>query len=144
MNHHGDTENTEASQRLTKARLNQLAEVVLGAAIEVHRHLGPGLMESAYETCLCHELGQRGIRFSRQIALPIQYKGLILDASYRIDVLVEGCLVIEIKAVEQVTDLHKAQLLTYLRLRDSWLGLLLNFNVPMMKDGIHRMVNGVA
>lgn len=144
MIHHGDTENTEVIERPTKARLNQLAEVVLGAAIEVHRHLGPGLMESAYETCLCHELRERGLRFERQVALPVQYKGLILDAGYRIDILVEGCLVIEIKAVEQVTDLHKAQLLTYLRLRDSWLGLLLNFNVPMMKDGIHRMANGVA
>ena len=144
MVHHGGTESTEMGTRPSREYLNQLAEKVIGAAIEVHRQLGPGLLESSYETCLCHEMELRGISFTRQIEFPVRYKGIALDAGYRIDVLVEGCLVLELKAVEKVTELHKAQLLTYLKLRDAWLGLILNFNVPVMKDGIHRLANGSA
>jgi GxxExxY protein len=141
MFHHGGTESTERAIP-DRERLNQLAERVIGAAIEVHRQLGPGLLESTYEVCLCHELSERGIQFQRQVDLPVRYKGLLLDAGYRIDIVIEGCLILELKSIEQVTDLHKAQLLTYLRLFNAWLGILLNFNVPLTKNGIHRMANG--
>ena len=144
MVHHGGTESTERGPRPSRERMNQLAELVIGAAIEVHRNLGPGLLESTYETCLCHELAQRGLKFERQHDLPVRYKNFCLDAGYRIDVLVEGWLVVELKAVEKVTELHKAQLLTYLKMFDTWLGLILNFNVPMMRDGIHRLANGAV
>ena len=144
MDDHGGTENTERGSRPGRERMNELAEMVIGAAIEVHRNLGPGLLESTYESCLCHELTQRGLRIQRQLDLPVRYKGLCLDAGYRVDVLVEGWLILELKAVEKVVELHKAQLLTYLRLFDTWLGLLLNFNVPVMRDGIYRLANGAA
>ena len=123
-------------------RANQLSKEVIGAAIEVHRHLGPGLLESAYEVCLCHELSLRGIVHQRQLPLPVQYKGLDLDAAYRIDIKVEGILILELKAVEQLEPIHDAQLLTYLRLSNLWLGLLMNFNVAVMKNGIKRLVHG--
>ena len=121
--------------------LNQLSSKVVGAAIEVHKELGPGLLESTYEECLCHELGIRGLRFDRQVILPIKYKGQELDCGYRIDVFVEQSIILELKAVDTVLPIHKAQLLTYLKLSNIQLGLMLNFNVPLMRDGIHRMVN---
>jgi GxxExxY protein len=114
----------------------------LGAAIEVHRHLGPGLLESAYEECLCRELTLREIPFERQVALPVQYKGTNLECGYRLDILVGGLVIIEIKSVDKIERVHEAQLLTYLRMKGLWLGMLLNFNVPVLKDGTRRIVNG--
>ncbi len=117
-----------------------LTGAIRGAAIEVHRHLGPGLLESAYEECLCHELALRGVRFERQVALPVEYKGVKLDCGYRMDLLVESRVVIEVKSVEAVARVHEAQLLTYLRLSGHRVGLLMNFNVPLMTKGIIRRV----
>lgn len=120
--------------------LNRLTEQIIGAAIEVHKALGPGLLESAYETCLCHELSLREISFERQRPLPIEYKGTKLECGYRLDLLVEGAVVVEIKAVEAIEPIHEAQLLTYLKLGGWKLGLLINFNVPVLKDGIRRRI----
>jgi GxxExxY protein len=117
-----------------------LTHEVIGAAIEVHRLLGPGLLESVYEECLCHELKLRGIEHIRQAPLPVVYKGLKLDHGFRIDVYFPGRLVVEIKAVEAIAPVHEAQLLTYLRLSGVHVGLLLNLYVPVLKDGIRRMV----
>ncbi len=120
---------------------NHLTGEVIGAAIEVHKHLGPGLLESAYEECLCHELSLRKITYERQKQLPISYKQVKLDSSYRLDVVVEGKIILELKSCEKIEDIYKAQLLTYLRLSGLKLGLILNFNVPIMKEGIVRVVN---
>ena len=121
--------------------LNKFSSKVIGAAIEVHKTLGPGLLESSYEECLCYELGLRGILFERQKSLPIVYKDKKLESGYRIDVVVENSILLELKAVEKIEPIHKAQILTYLKLSDIHLGLLLNFNVPIMRDGIVRVVN---
>ena len=118
--------------------LTGLTEKVIGAAIEVHRALGPGLLESAYEECLCHELALQRIAFERQKPLPVRYKGVLLDCSYRIDLVVEKSLVTEIKAIETTTKVHEAQLLSYLRLGGWPIGLLINFNVARLADGIVR------
>ena len=118
----------------------QLTEAIIGSAIEVHRELGPGLLESAHEECLCHELHLRGFRFQRQIELPVAYKGLKLDCGYRLDVLVEDTVLAELKAIEYIIAIHRAQLLTYLRLSGKRVGLLINFNAAVLKDGIVRMV----
>ncbi|MCD6199373.1 MAG: GxxExxY protein [Deltaproteobacteria bacterium] len=123
-------------------RINQVTQKVIGAAIEVHKHLGPGLLESAYEECMCHELTLRGIAFDRQMPLPVRYKGVKLDCGYRLDVVVQNMLILELKACEKIEPIHRAQLLTYLKLSGIRLGLLLNFGVPVMKDGIVRIVNG--
>ena len=117
-----------------------LTERIIGAAIEVHRVLGPGLLETAYETCLCHELALSGLRFARQVVLPIQYKGIEVSGAYRVDILVEDHVVLEVKSVETLTAVHMAQLLTYLRLGKFGKGLLLNFNSRVMKEGIKRVV----
>ncbi|MBI4569523.1 MAG: GxxExxY protein [Planctomycetes bacterium] len=117
-----------------------LTSAIIGAAIEVHRALGPGLLESAYQACFCHELTLRGMNFTAQLGLPLEYKGVKLDCGYRTDVIVEGKVVVEIKAVEAVAPVHQAQLLTYLRLTGCRVGLLLNFFVPVMKDGVFRRV----
>jgi len=119
---------------------DSLTHAVIGAAIEVHRVLGPGLLESVYEECLCHELGLRGIPFQRQAPLPVVYKDLKMEHGFRIDILIPGQLIIEIKAVEAIAPVHEAQLLTYLRLSGIHVGLLLNFYVAVLKDGIKRMV----
>ena len=121
--------------------LNQLSSSVIGAAIEVHKALGPGLLESVYEECLCLEFESRRITFERQKPLPVTYKKHIIDCAYRIDILVEDAIVVEPKSVDHVEPIHKAQLLTYLKLSDKRLGLLINFNVPVLKDGIVRLVN---
>ena len=121
--------------------LNRLSEAVIGAAIEVHREIGAGLLESAYEQCLCRELTLRGLRVECQKELPVTYKGMKLDCGYRIDILVEGVLVIEVKAVEKLNPIHEAQLLTYLRIGEFQLGLLINFNVELLHLGVKRMVN---
>jgi GxxExxY protein len=116
---------------------------IIAAAIEVHRYLGPGLLESAYEQCLCRELHHRGINFERQVDLPIDYKGYRIDSGYRLDLVVDNSVVVELKAVRQLERIHEAQLLTYLKLTGLNLGLLLNFNVVLLKDGIKRLVNGL-
>jgi GxxExxY protein len=113
---------------------------IIGAAIEVHRFLGPGLMESAYEGCLCAELGMQNVSFRRQVAVPLIYKGLTVDCDYRIDLIVQDAVVVELKAVEKMLAVHEAQLLTYMKLTGLRVGLLINFNVPLLKDGIVRRV----
>jgi GxxExxY protein len=122
-------------------RSNQLSNRIIGAAIEVHRHLGPGLLKSAYEECLCHEFSLQGIPFERQKSLPVHYKGVQLDCGYKINILADKLVVLEVMAVEEIAPIHEAHLLTYLRLSDLWLGLLINFNVEVLKDGIRRIVN---
>ena len=121
--------------------INQLTGKVIGAAIEVHKASGPGLLESTYEECLCHELQLRKIAYERQKPLPIEYKGVRLDCGYRLDLLVQGKIILELKACEKIDPIHEAQLLTYLKLTGLNVGLLLNFNVPVMRDGIVRIVN---
>ena len=123
------------------ANADALAKVVVDAGLEVHRALGAGLLESAYERCLLHELGLRGLAVSRQVPLPIECEGLRLDGGYRIDLLVESALIVEVKAVESLSRLHEAQLITYLKLSRLRLGLLLNFNVGLFRDGVRRFVN---
>ena len=122
--------------------INDLTSQIIGAAIEVHRELGPGLLESAYEECLCYELSLRGLRFQRQVPLPVRYQQVLLDCGYRLDVLVEQRVVLELKTVSTLEPIHDAQLLTYLKLGGWEVGLLLNFNVPVLKDGIRRLVRG--
>jgi len=121
--------------------MNQLSSKIIGAAIEVHKTLGPGLLESAYEECLCHELGMQGLLFEKQKPLSIDYKGKKLDCGYRLDIIVEKAVIIELKSCEKIEPIHKAQLLTYLKLSGLNLGLILNFNVSLMRDGIVRIVN---
>src|SRR5437868_6811624 len=120
MIHHRDTEDTEG---------NGVTSTIIGAAIDVHRVLGPGLLESAYQQCLCRELAIREVPFSRQVTLPVEYKGLVLDCSYRLDILVADCVVIEVKSIAAIEPVNEAQLLTYMRLGGWKLGLLINFNV---------------
>jgi GxxExxY protein len=115
-----------------------LTEQIIGAAIEVHRHLGPGLLESAYETCLAHELKILGLNIARQQSLPISYKGLQLDTTYRLDLVVENSVLLELKSAERLEPIHEAQLLTYLRLARLPVGLLINFNVHLLRHGIKR------
>lgn len=120
--------------------INDLTGTVIGAAIEVHKVIGPGLLESAYETCLCHELKLRKIPFEKQKELPVEYKGVRLDCGYRLDVVTANNLIVELKAVDRLLPIHKAQLLTYLKLTGIKIGLLINFNVPVLKDGIKRLI----
>jgi len=121
---------------------NQLGERILGCALLVHRALGPGLLESVYETCLAHELGKAGLEYGRQLALPVVYDGLAIDAGFRLDLLVAGRVVVEVKSIDKIADVHRAQLLSYLKLGGFRLGYLLNFNVALMKSGIVRMLSG--
>jgi GxxExxY protein len=135
ISHHGDTEPRR------KLIHEDLTERVIGAAIEVHREIGPGPMESAYEECLCHELRLRGLAFARQIPLPVRYKGVSLDCGYRLDLVVEDSLVLELKCVEHILPVHEAQLLTYLKMTGKRVGLILNFNVAVLaRGGIVRKV----
>jgi GxxExxY protein len=124
------------------SRINQITYEVIGAAIEVHRTLGPGLLESAYTRCLRRELLLRGIPFEQERALPLEYKGIRLDRGYRVDILVGNIVPVEVKAIEALAPVHDAQLLTYLRLGGWRVGLLINFNVAVLKDGIHRRIVG--
>ena len=134
---------TEINQGVaTERQENEISGKIIGAAIEVHKKLGPGLLESAYEECLCCEMQLRGIEFKRQVPLPVNYKGVVLDCSYRLDLLVEDKVIVELKSIEGLEPIHEAQMLTYLKLRNAWLGLIINFNVIMLKDGIRRLVNG--
>ena len=121
--------------------INELSSKIIGAAIEVHKALGPGLLESTYEECICHELNLQGLSLERQKPLAVQYKGLKLDCGYRLDVVVENAIILELKSCEKIEPIHRAQLLTYLKLSGLNLGLLLNFNVTVMRDGIVRIVN---
>jgi GxxExxY protein len=135
MIHHGDTE--------TRSRLlhEQLTENIIGAAIEVHRALGPGLLESAYEECLCRELDLRGIAFRRQVPLPVEYKGVKLDCGYRLDLIVKDEIILELKCIERILSVHEAQLLTYLKLTGKRVGLIINFNVAtLVRGGITRKI----
>jgi GxxExxY protein len=143
-----NTEGTEKTQRCTeekrrvrgvqKEELNQLTEKIIGAAIEVHRHLGPGLLESTYESCLVYELEQIGLIIEKQKPLPVVYKGLHIEQGYRLDLLVNEVAIVELKAVEVITPVHEAQILSYLKLSGCPVGLLLNFNVKLLKNGIKR------
>ncbi len=124
-----------------KKRLNKITDSIIGAAIEVHRSLGPGLLESAYEACLAFELAEHGLNIEQQKPLPIVYRDVKLDCGYRLDILVEKTVIVEIKVVDRLSPIHKAQLLSYLRLSGCKVGLLINFNVKVLKDGIVRVVN---
>jgi GxxExxY protein len=125
------------------ATINDLSSAIIAAAIEVHRALGPGLLESAYEQCLAQELSLRKMPFERQKPLPVHYKGTQLDCGYRLDFLVDGMVVVEVKAIDRLLPIHQAQLLSYLKLGGWKLGLLINFHVPLLRDGIKRVVFGL-
>lgn len=124
-----------------KHNLNKITEAIIGAAIAVHKELGPGLLESAYEACLAYELAERKLKVERQKGLPVTYHGVLLDCGYRIDLLVEKLVVVELKAVERLEPIHQAQMLSYLRLSGCKVGLLINFNVKVLKNGIRRFVH---
>jgi GxxExxY protein len=124
--------------------LNELTDAIIGAAIEVHRTLGPGLLESTYEMCLCRELAIREIRFERQVPIPMEYKGVKLDCGYRADIVAEGMILVEIKAIDSLLPIHDAQLLSYLKLGGWKIGLLINFNVELLKNGLRRRVLGLV
>jgi len=134
MIHHGDAE--------TRRELihEELTKKIIGTAIEVHRALGPGLMESVYEECLCHELHLRGLSFQRQLSIPVLYKGVKLDCGYLLDVLVEDTVILELKCAERIIPVHEAQLLTYMKLLKKPVGFVINFNVPVLKQGLVRRV----
>ena len=123
--------------------LNAFTDAVIGAATEVHRTLGPGLLESTYEMCLCRELDIRGIPFERRVPIPVEYKGVKLDCGYRADIVVDGGILVEIKAIDSLLSVHDTQLLTYLRLGGWKIGLLINFNVELLKHGLRRRVLGL-
>jgi GxxExxY protein len=140
MIHHRGTEGTEDSEEVRVDAV--LSGQVIGAAIEVHRALGPGLLESSYQACLSRELTLRGLAWVQQKEIPLRYKGVCVHSAYRIDLLVEGRLVVEVKAIEALTSIHHAQLLTYLKLLNLRLGLLINFHVELLTRGVRRVVNG--
>ena len=124
------------------SKLNDITSDIIGAAIDIHRELGPGLLESAYEACLVHDLQSRGRHVQAQTALPVRYRGVEIDCGYRLDLLVDDLVIVELKVVAGVLPIHQAQLLTYLKLSGRRLGLILNFHVARMRDGIHRYVSG--
>jgi GxxExxY protein len=126
--------------RETESERDPRTAAIIGAAIEVHRSIGPGLLESAYEECLCHELHLRGLSFQRQVALPVSYKGLKLDCGYKIDLIVESEIVVELKSIEKIIPVHEPQLLTYLKISGKRVGLLINFNSALLTQGIIRSV----
>jgi GxxExxY protein len=142
MNRDLTAENAEDTE--TAKNLNELTEAIIGAAMEVHRALGPGLLESTYEMCLCRELNIRGIRFERQVPIPVEYKNVRLDCGYRADVVVNGSVLVEIKSIDSLLSIHEAQLLSYLKLGGWKIGLLINFNVELLKHGIRRRVLGLV
>lgn len=123
---------------------NELTEAIIGAAMEVHRALGPGLLESTYEMCLCRELAIRGIPFERQVPIPVEYKGVKLDCGYRADIVVDATILFEIKAIDSLLPIHDVQLLSYLKLGGWKIGLLINFNVELLKNGLRRRVLGLV
>ena len=125
-------------------RMEELTETVIGAGIRIHRALGPGLLESAYEECLCYELSKAGLKFVRQVPLPVHYEQVALDCGYRMDLVVEGILILELKTTEKLLPIHEAQLLIYLKLSGLALGFLINFNVPVLREGIRRIANNYS
>ncbi|HEY9123588.1 MAG TPA: GxxExxY protein [Bacteroidales bacterium] len=127
---------------ISKEKYENIGKIILDAAFEVHRELGPGLLESVYEICMLEELKQRGLYSEHQVKLPVIFKGKVLDKEFIIDVLVEDAIIVELKAVENLLPVHEVQLLTYMKLSDKKLGYLINFNVPMLKEGIRRKING--
>jgi GxxExxY protein len=129
---------------MESVELDALTERIIGCAIAVHRVLGPGLLESTYEACLAHELEKHGFHVAKQKEIPITYKSVRLDCGYRVDLLVNDTVIVELKSIEKLEPIHKAQLITYLRLARKPLGLLINFNVPLLKDGIARLVNSAG
>jgi len=139
---HRDSETQRIIKGEEMARLNQLSRDFIAAAIEVHRELGPGLLESVYEVCLCEELLMRGIPFQSQVDLPLLYKGRDTGKTFRLDMLIDDTLIVELKAVEELKSVHEVQLLTYLKLTNKPIGLLVNFNVPYLRDGVKRKING--
>jgi GxxExxY protein len=138
MLHHEGTKVTKD----TKSSALALSHQIIGAAIEVHRLIGPGLLESVYEAALCKELRINGLLVDRQVSVPVNYKGEVLDCHIKLDLLVDRKVIVEVKAVETLIYVNKAQLLTYLRLQNLWLGLLINFNVEILRDGVRRVLNG--
>ena len=124
---------------MTESELNELSGNLIGACIEVHKYLGPGLMESAYQECLCHELSLRGISYVKEYDISIEYKGVVIPTRLRADMLIESLIIMELKSVSELIPVHEAQLLTYLKLTGCQLGLLINFNVPLLKDGLKRV-----
>jgi GxxExxY protein len=122
--------------------IDEVSKIIVDSAIHVHQSLGPGLLESTYQICLAHELTKRGLKVACEVKLPVLFDGLTIETGYRIDMLVENCVIIENKVVDQFLPVHEAQLLTYLKLKGCWLGFLLNWNTVRMKNGIRRMVNG--
>ena len=139
---HRDSETQRIIKGEEMAHLNQLSRDFIAAAIEVHRELGPGLLESVYEVCLCEELLMRGIPFQTQVDLPLLYKGRDTGKTFRLDMLIDDTLIVELKAVEELKSVHEVQLLTYLKLTNKPIGLLVNFNVPYLRDGVKRKING--
>jgi GxxExxY protein len=127
---------------MKREEINQVTQTIIGAAIEVHRAIGPGLLESAYEACLVYELTERGLRVEAQKPLALVYKSVTLDCGYRLDLLVENEIVVEIKAIECILPIHQAQVISYLRLSGCKVGLIINFNVKLLKDGIERIIDG--
>ena len=138
-----NAKDSQGSTGLPVDQLERIASIVVDRALKVHSALGPGMLESVYEMCLAHELGKAGLSVERQIPMAVRYDGLVFESGFRVDMLVDRALVIEVKSVETVQPVHGAQLLTYLRMGDFRLGLLLNFNVIRMRDGIKRIVNGL-
>jgi GxxExxY protein len=140
-----NAEGAEKAQRTQRGSVdeNEIGEKILGCALRVHRALGPGLLEGAYETCLAHELSKAGISFERQLYLPVLYDGVRIDLGYRLDLLVQGMVVVEVKSIEAIAEVHRAQLVSYLRLGGYRLGYVLNFNTARLADGICRRVNGL-
>jgi GxxExxY protein len=138
MFHHEETKTTKA----TKASALALSYEIIGSAIEVHRLIGPGLLESVYEVALCKELWLRGISVERQVSVPVSYKGEGLNCEVKLDLLIDKLIIVEVKAVDKLISVHTAQLLTYLRLQNLWLGLLINFNVISLREGLRRVLNG--
>jgi GxxExxY protein len=136
MNH----QDTKTPREKISPELDGIAKQVVDAAFAVHSKLGPGLLESVYEVCLAHELSKRGLKFERQVPMPVIYDGIKLDAGLRLDLVVEGEVIVELKAVETILPVHKAQVITYLKLSKKRLALLINFNVPLIKEGINRIV----
>jgi GxxExxY protein len=138
MNHQ-DTKAQSHKEEPISPRENRAAKIAVGAAFAVHTHLGPGLLESVYEKCLCHAIRRRGLTVQRQLVLPIEFEDLRMNSGLRLDMVVDECLVVEVKAAEVLLPVHRAQLLTYLRLSGHRLGLLINFNVPLIRDAITRV-----
>jgi GxxExxY protein len=127
---------------MTKEQYNKLSKQILDASLTVHKEMGPGLLESVYESCLLQELSLRNIKVESQVFLPLHYKGVELNKDFRIDILVENEIIIELKAVDTILPVHEAQIISYLKLADKKLGFLINFNVPLIKDGFRRFING--